>query len=467
MTTVVFLGPSLPVAEARDVLDAVYLPPVKQGDLVSAITRYAPTVIGLVDGEFGQTLSVWHKEILYALHRGIHVFGASSMGALRAAETDCYGTVGVGEVYRQFADGTLTDDDEVALAHGTADVGYRALSEPLVNVRATLAAAVAASVIDAALAERMVAREKAVFFPERSYPHLFRCAMDADEDPVALGRLRDFLRTSRVDLKRADALALLGIIRDLPRPLAPHAPDFELESSIYFRAMYDQDRLVHVPGVDRDVPLAAIATHAALHAADFTSINGHALDRALVDVLAEMLDVTASAEDITAERRRFCVERHLTREGALAAWTEAHHLSLDEFGTMLEQLARRRALHRWLIRRRRYAGTTRFTLDELRLRGDYAVWAVRAAEHDALLAGSATLDEGEDVATAADSDLPDETLVIEHMRATPCRMPLAYSEWAEEVGIGPQRLRADLLRARAARRLSNQQLHHLINVAET
>ncbi len=60
MTAVVFLGPSLPVSEARRVLDATYLPPVQQGDILSAITRHEPDVIGVVDGEFFQTLSVWH-----------------------------------------------------------------------------------------------------------------------------------------------------------------------------------------------------------------------------------------------------------------------------------------------------------------------------------------------------------------------------------------------------------------------
>jgi hypothetical protein len=35
---VIFLGSSLPLAEAREILDAVYLPPAKQSDLISAVT---------------------------------------------------------------------------------------------------------------------------------------------------------------------------------------------------------------------------------------------------------------------------------------------------------------------------------------------------------------------------------------------------------------------------------------------
>src|SRR5262245_20044755 len=134
---VVFLGPTLPVEEARAILDAVYLPPARQADIVSAITTYRPQVIGLIDGVFAQSLSVWHKEILFALSRGIHVYGASSLGALRAAETAAFGTVGVGEVYRLYASGELTDDDDVALAHGDAASGFRPASEPMVNLRKT------------------------------------------------------------------------------------------------------------------------------------------------------------------------------------------------------------------------------------------------------------------------------------------------------------------------------------------
>jgi hypothetical protein len=134
---VIFLGPSLPIAEAREILDAVYLPPAKQSDLLSAVTTYKPDIIGLIDGVFLNLPSVWHKEILYALEQGVAVYGASSMGALRAAETEAFGMVGVGEIYRMYASGELLDDDEVVMVHGPEDTGYRPFSEPMVNVRAT------------------------------------------------------------------------------------------------------------------------------------------------------------------------------------------------------------------------------------------------------------------------------------------------------------------------------------------
>ena len=122
-------------------LDAQYLPPAGNGDVLRAALR-RPRAIALVDGVFERVPAVWHKEILFALSEGIHVYGASSMGALRAAELDRFGMRGVGEVYRAYADGTLEDDDEVAVAHGDADHGFAAVSDAMVDVRATLDAAV-------------------------------------------------------------------------------------------------------------------------------------------------------------------------------------------------------------------------------------------------------------------------------------------------------------------------------------
>ena len=93
--------------------------------------------------------AVWHKEILPALDEGIAVFGAASMGALRAAELDAFGMIGVGDIYAGYRDGVLEDDDDVAIAHATAEEGFRELSDAMVNIRATARAAERAAVIGA------------------------------------------------------------------------------------------------------------------------------------------------------------------------------------------------------------------------------------------------------------------------------------------------------------------------------
>ena len=135
----VFLGPTLPRDEACAVLDAEYLPPAAHGDVLRAVRR-GFRVIGLVDGVFERVPAVWHKEILFALSEGVHVYGAASMGALRAAELGAFGMHGVGAIHRAYAEGALEDDDEVAVAHGGAEDGFRPLSDAMVDIRATLEA---------------------------------------------------------------------------------------------------------------------------------------------------------------------------------------------------------------------------------------------------------------------------------------------------------------------------------------
>ena len=54
------------------------------------------------------------KKIMHLIDSGVTVIGAASMGALRAAELDAYGMLGVGRIYQMYASGEICGDDEVA-----------------------------------------------------------------------------------------------------------------------------------------------------------------------------------------------------------------------------------------------------------------------------------------------------------------------------------------------------------------
>jgi hypothetical protein len=444
MRAVIFLGPSLPRSDARQILDAVYLPPARQSDILSAISCYRPDVIGLIDGEFGQSLSIWHKEILYALSHGIAVFGASSMGALRAAETSAYGTIGVGRVYRMFASGELNDDDEVALAHGLDDSGYRALSEPMVNLRCTFRRAAADGVATADECDRLIAIAKALFFRERTFTRIFAEAAREGMAGDIVARLRAFVCAHYVDVKRQDAIELLETIRDLPSPPVP-AADFSFNRTQFFEALYNRDRRVTHGGAE--VALEAIATYAALHLHDFVELNAHALNRALVGVLADVLGAHASERDVAEETRRFRTSRGLNDDAALDAWVARNDLSADEFQQLMTELADCRLLHRWLITQKLMQRSVRIVLDELRLRGSYEEVASRAAQHEAILD-----EQHRHFRETSYRHLETRDLVIDHLRATPCRMDTHYQVWAQEAGFhSTQDLRVELLRARLVR----------------
>jgi hypothetical protein len=193
--TAVYLGPTLSVADARSVLDAEYLPPIRRGDLAKLGAEIV--VVGIVDGEFYQSLAVSPKEILPLLERGVRVYGAASMGALRAAELHSCGMTGVGRIFEAYRDGAIDADDEVAVAYDP--VTYRTTSVPLVNIRFALERAVEQELIDSARACELIGAVKKVYFPERSYRLVTQLCPE----------LSLFPGVSPPDQKAEDALLLL------------------------------------------------------------------------------------------------------------------------------------------------------------------------------------------------------------------------------------------------------------------
>ena len=231
MTIVVFLGPTLPADDAATILPARYLPPASRGDVYAA-ARAHPWAIGIVDGYFHRVPSVLHKEILWALAQGIRVYGAASMGALRAAELERFGMTGVGTVFEDFRDGSLTDDDEVAVAHGPAEAGYLAGSEAMVNIRATLAEALRAGILSASLGDRLIGISKDTFSPRRSWERLLEEAEAAGAPADELRLLAEWLPRGRIDRKRLDAAAMLRrIATDRAAEPAPVEVGFRFNST--------------------------------------------------------------------------------------------------------------------------------------------------------------------------------------------------------------------------------------------
>ena len=164
MRAIVFAGPSISRKEVEALPGVEWRPPVSQGEVFRS-AQTAPDFIAIIDGYFEGVPSVCHKEILWAMSRGIHLLGASSMGALRAAELHQFGMRGVGEIFENFRDGILEDDDEVAVLHGPAELGYPSLSLALVNARKSITAAMEASIISQPVAETLVALAKSIFYP--------------------------------------------------------------------------------------------------------------------------------------------------------------------------------------------------------------------------------------------------------------------------------------------------------------
>lgn len=201
----VYLGPSLPLARAKGLLDAEYRPPIRRGDLPKDFEEGYRT-FGIVDGVFHQSLSVSIREIRLAIDQGAKLFGSSSMGALRAAETYPLGMVGVGEVYRWYRSEYIDSDDEVALVFDEAS--QRPLTVPLVNIRATLSRALENERLVPEIHGKVLDEAVALAFPMRNLENLL-CGLSGKIPDKWLERVGEIFSAEAVDVKAQDAEALL------------------------------------------------------------------------------------------------------------------------------------------------------------------------------------------------------------------------------------------------------------------
>ena len=132
---IVFAGPSLArlPAPLRERIDL--RPPVRRDDL-TALLKLPPGRAVIIDGLFGQSLAVTPTECRELLLAGWTLWGASSMGALRASELWSLGMMGVGDIYLMMRSGVVTADDEVAVGYHPDT--HEELTASLVHVRAVL-----------------------------------------------------------------------------------------------------------------------------------------------------------------------------------------------------------------------------------------------------------------------------------------------------------------------------------------
>ena len=375
MTTCVFTGPTLSASDASSVLDAVYLPPVQQGDVYRAVARHRPRALGIIDGYFQQVPSVSHKEILWAMAQGVHVFGSASMGALRAAELAAFGMRGVGRIFEAYRDGSLApyaaeafeDDDEVAVVHRAAESGFVSLSEAMVNIRCTLASAVEAGVIATTTRDTLVRLAKELFYPDRSYQRILATAAKHGLAVADLGALRAWLPTGSVNQKRADALAMLTTMREfLAGDPQPARVDYVFQASaMWHRATHDFER----PELEPEMLLHELR------------LDGRAYVEARRAGVMRMATLQACEQEGLApgdEARRQAADRLRRRlglfgRGALDRWLTDNDLTPASFGRLIDEEARIEQLET-LARPRAEA----HLLDDLRVRGDYTRYAARA-----------------------------------------------------------------------------------------
>jgi hypothetical protein len=374
MTVFVFAGPTISAADVTAVIDAVVLPPVSMGD-VYRCGRMRPHAIGIIDGYFDGVPSVWHKEILWAIDQGIAVFGAASMGALRAAELHAFGMRGVGSIFEAFRDGLLEDDDEVAVQHGPAEIGYLPLSEPMVNIRATLDQAVREGMIGRQVSNALSAMAKEAFYPERGWRPLLDRGSSDGLDKEALKALEAWLPQGRVDQKRLDALAMLEAMEAFQREgHRQAAAAYHLEWTTMWA-----DALRDIEATDlRSGDASAIIDELRHDPQRFRLVRRNAAARLFAARAGARSQGSDAARKTVRATTRFRSERRLFTQAALDQWLIENDLDKPGFEEMIDGEVRLAAIEA-------DADLSRHMLDELRLGDAYGELAARARRKRDLL----------------------------------------------------------------------------------
>lgn len=246
--TIIFSGPTL---HGEVIAGGDPYPPARLGSVYQAYTRGYRRII-LIDGFFGNVPSVWHKELLFAMAQGVEVWGAASIGALRAAELARFGMKGFGKVFRLYHTGALTDDDEVCIIHAVRELGYRPLSEAMVNVRCSLRRLRRRGHLDRKDEFALCAQIKALHFSRRTREHI-TAVFHAYFGPRAGAVYLACYARLATDQKKADALGLLRRLDGCPIDPTPPS-SWIFPNTLHWRKEFEEN-LPNIPALDEEVQL--------------------------------------------------------------------------------------------------------------------------------------------------------------------------------------------------------------------
>src|SRR5689334_21727805 len=224
----VFVGPTRVRKSEYPGID--FYPPAALGSVYRAMER-GYRRIGIIDGFFGNTPSVWHKEILFAISKGFEVSGAASTGALRAAELAPYGMHGIGNIYRLYRRAAIADDDEVCVTHAIAEMDFMPLSEPMISIRYTLRDLRHRGVVSRNEETAIAAELKAAHFSERTLEKI-RAAIGHHVGGERGGQVAEAYLAARRDAKGEDGKRLLDWLSGPAKPA--RAPQWEFPRTIHW-----------------------------------------------------------------------------------------------------------------------------------------------------------------------------------------------------------------------------------------
>lgn len=222
---IIYAGPSVYGLDQELLNQFDVRDPVVCGDIFRAIEQ-EPKAIAIIDGMFGDIRSVWHKEILYALEKNIPVYGAASLGALRAAECHKFGMAGVGEIFMDYLMGCRVSDGDVAVLHAPKELQYQPVTISLADAEICIRRL--QFLLGANLAKKLNYQARKCPYQERTWQKIIA---DADLNRNEGMKVHSLLEEFGQSQKQLDAQLLLQtLFEGIPRLVKK---DWDLQPTIF------------------------------------------------------------------------------------------------------------------------------------------------------------------------------------------------------------------------------------------
>ena len=213
---IIFLGPSLQINKAKKIINAEFKPPARKGDFINLSLLRDKRDIVLIDGVFLQEYPPTPIEVFQVINnKNFKVYGASSIGALRAVELEKFGMKGMGKIFELFKKNLINSDDEIAV---TFDSEYNLLSEAMIDIRYNIFLGWKKGIIDKETKDIMVKLAKRIYFPFRSYENIIRKSLHLyPSKEKYISRFTDYIVNNKLSLKELDAIRTLQYISSITK----------------------------------------------------------------------------------------------------------------------------------------------------------------------------------------------------------------------------------------------------------
>ncbi len=185
-------------------------PPIARGQILKDVDQKY-NIIAVIDGKFDQSLAIAPSEIRDALRAGVRIYGSSSMGAMRAAETERFGMIGFGKIFEFVRDSKTFRDDFLGQVFQDNTIEYK--SYTYIDFYFSVQHLVLKQKIRKAIGEKLCMMYSKLFYADRNLAALrFKVSKSKNHTPEMLNAI-ELLTRQPFSQKREDAIGLLKLIK--------------------------------------------------------------------------------------------------------------------------------------------------------------------------------------------------------------------------------------------------------------